>query len=113
MSLTYTPASDRDVRYIARSNAALRTGHLLLVWTSLIAMFVIAFAYWGRRSASDFSRSSEPAVQVTNLNAVSDPKELTPVFEHLFANPADRQSAAQRSFEFIDSVRKARHSLQI
>jgi cell division protein FtsI/penicillin-binding protein 2/cell division protein FtsW (lipid II flippase) len=77
----------------------------------VVATLVLVFAYQGQRSTSDLLRSSQRGVQVTNLNNVSDPKELEPVLEHLFVNPADRQFAAQGLFDFLDSARKAGRSL--
>src|SRR5262245_14561076 len=111
MSLTYTSASERDSRQITAGNARLRSGHLLLALTSVVALLVLVFAYWGRLAASDSSRSSQPVVHLTNLNTVSHSKELEPVLEHVFANPADRRVAAQGLFEFIESVRKEGNTL--
>jgi cell division protein FtsI/penicillin-binding protein 2/cell division protein FtsW (lipid II flippase) len=72
---------------------------------------VLALAYEGRRTTSNLRGSSQPGIHLTNLNNVTDRQELEPVLEHLFVDPADRQSAAQGLFEFIQSVRKAGGSL--
>src|SRR5262249_9141700 len=100
MSLTYTTASDRDQRRIGQNSTQLRTGHLLLLLTSMVAPLVLVLAYQGRRSTSDLLRSTQPAVEVTNLNTVSDAQELEPVLEHLFVNPDDRKFTAQGLFDF-------------
>src|SRR5262245_45356698 len=105
MSLTYTSASERDVRHIAAGNARLRSGHLLLALTSVVAMLVLGSAYSGR------SIKSSNLTNVTNLNAVSDSKQLDPLFEHLYADSAERRAAAQSLFKFIDSIRKSGDSL--
>src|SRR5262245_32989894 len=110
MTQTYTSASDREFRWAADRVAHLRMGPFILALTSLVAMLVIAFAYAGRSTTLGLSASVQP-VRLIDLNTVTDSKELEPVFERLYANPADRRSAAQGLFDFILSVRKEGDSL--
>src|SRR5262249_31401209 len=110
-SRTYTSASDRDSRRITDRNARLNAGHVLLVLTSVATVFVLVLAYWGRLSTFGLSRSAEPPARLTNLNNVSDPKELEPLLQQVFANPPDRRFAAQGLFDFILAIRKAGDSL--
>src|SRR5262245_37482740 len=111
MSRTYTSASDREFRWAADRAAHVHIGHFLLAMTSLVAMLLIGLAYAGRTSTSGLTGSSQRPVLFTNLNTVSDSKELEPSLEHLIANPTDRRFAAQSLFDFILSVRKAGVSL--
>src|SRR5262249_27046085 len=111
MTRTYTSASDREFRWAAEGAAHLHTGHFLLAVTSIVSLLVIAFAYAGRTSMLGLSGSSQQHVRLMDLNTVSNSKELEPVLERLFANPADRRFAAQGLFDFILSVRKAGDSL--
>src|SRR5262250_139772 len=111
MSQTYTSASDRESRWAGDSVAHLRMGHFMLALTCLVAMLVIAFAYAGRISTLGLFESSQERVRLSDLNTVTDSKELEPVLERLFANPVDRRFAAQGLFDFILSVRKAGGSL--
>jgi len=69
-------------------------------------MLVIGLSYAGRLRTVDSSRSS-----VVDLNTVSASSELEPLFEHLYANPAERRTAAQSLFDYILSKRHAGESL--
>ncbi len=83
----------------------------MLVITSILAALVIGLAYSGRVAAQRYAESSQRAVSPTNLNAVTDSKELEPLFEPIFTNALDRRFAAERLLEFILSVRSAGDSL--
>ena len=86
-------------------------GHLLLALTSVVGMLVLGLAHAGRLSAYGLSRSSQQAGQVTNLNTVSDSKQLEPLLERLSLNAADRGFAAQNLFRFIRDLREAGDTL--
>src|SRR5262245_54127540 len=100
MSQTYVSASDRDIRRTAERSARFHRGHLLLALTSILGILVVGLAYAGRLSGFGQAADSQQSVHVTNLNTVSNSKELEPLFERLFANTADRRFAAQNLFDF-------------
>src|SRR5215510_11069526 len=119
MSWSYTSASDRDSQRAAHRSARLHTGHLLLALTSVVAMLVLGLAYAGRLSSFGWGSGTcfisltcqtpnlQQTANLTNLNTVSDSKELEPLLERVFANAADRRFAAKGLFEFILGTRRA------
>jgi cell division protein FtsW (lipid II flippase) len=55
--------------------------------------------------------SSQHSGQVTNLNTVSDSKQLEPLLEGLYLNTADRRFAAENLFRFVRDKRDAGDAL--
>jgi cell division protein FtsW (lipid II flippase) len=111
MGVTHVPAAVRDARRNADTSRRVSERHLVLVMTSVVAALAIGLSCSGRLAAQRHAESSQQAVRLTNLNAVTDSQELEPLFGSIFSNPRDRRFAAERVLEFILSVRNAGDSL--
>src|SRR5882724_764433 len=107
MTLTYTPASERDTR---RTRQRARTPGIsdLLMWvTSCVALFAIALACAGRVRVFDASQPRHADTPIVNVNTVADAAAIEPAAAAIFANPADRRLAAVELFRFLESDRHA------
>jgi cell division protein FtsW (lipid II flippase) len=107
MTLTYTPASERDTRRTRQRARAIGIADLLMWATSCVAVFAIALACAGRLRVFDASQPQHADVPVANVNTVSDPATLEPAAAAIFANPADQRFAALELFRFLAADRQA------
>ena len=111
MGVTHVSAAARDARRATEAGRRPGERHLVLVMTSVVAVLAIGLSYGGRLAAQRHAESSQQAARLTNLNVVTDSRELEPLFGPIFTNPLDRRFAAERVLEFILSVRSAGDSL--
>jgi cell division protein FtsW (lipid II flippase) len=107
MGITHVSAAARD----AWRNADGGLRHLVLAITSVVAVLAIGLAYGGRLAAQRHTESSQHRSQPTNLNLVTDSRDLEPLFHSIFSSAHDRRVAAERVVEFILSERKAGNTL--
>jgi cell division protein FtsW (lipid II flippase) len=110
MSVTYTPAAERD-RRLARRTHPYGWPDLLLGVTSCVALMAIALAYIGRLHAFEASEKTSNRDHIVNLNAVRDPGELEPALGTVFPNPGDRRFAARELFRFMTADPEGRITL--
>jgi cell division protein FtsW (lipid II flippase) len=107
MTVTYTPAAERDLR---RSRRATRPGFSdAMLWaTSLVVALGIALAYLGRVRAFDASETASNPDPIVNLNTVREPVELEGPLAAVFSDRGDRVFAASEMFRFIvaDSAKR-------
>ena len=106
MTLTYTPAAERDTRRARQRARALGISDVLMLATSCVALFAIGLAYAGRLQVFDASQPQHAGVSIVNLNTVSDAAAIEPAMTTIFANPADRRFAALELFRFLETDRQ-------
>ena len=105
MGVTVVSAADRDRRSTADRSRRLDARHAVLAATSAFAILAITLAVSGRVRADAYAVRSQPAAAPINLNAVKDSGALVPLFAPVLPDPADRQLAATRLYQFILSQR--------
>ena len=110
MSVTYTPAAERDTR-LARRTQRREFPDVLLAATSCVAVAAIALACIGRLHVMDASETTSDRGQVVNLNAVRDPGEIEPALATVFPNANDRRFAARELFRFMTADQNKRLAL--
>ena len=103
MSTTFTPAIDRDRLHHVRRSAQPDRHQLLLVLASVVAVMAIGLSYAGRTRVSGLAVSAGP---VTNLNAVTDARELERALEPAFSSVSDRRFAAAQLLAFVLTLKK-------
>jgi cell division protein FtsW (lipid II flippase) len=101
MTVTYVPALDRDARRAALAVSRIRAGDLLLILTSLVAVFAVGLSYAGRIKTFDLSERGRASTRIINLNTVADAAGLEPALESLLPAPLDRRFAARELFQFL------------
>ena len=105
---TLTRAVDRDrLEQVHRTSQPDRH-RLLLVLTSFVAVMAIALSYAGRTTATAELAGSGGlgSGTVTNLNTVTEARELEGALEPAFASLADRRFAAQHLLAHVVALRK-------
>ena len=110
MTVTFTPAAERDTRWRRESAARFGFGDLVLVATSCFVALAIALTYAGRFAAfkrSEHARSDAPI----DLSAVDRPELLEPGLAAVFPDAGDRQFAARDWFQFLTAERASGHRL--
>ena len=105
MGLTYTSTVDRQLRVPSLATRRIGPRDVLLPLTSLVAVLAIGLAYGGRVRdlAGDAGRN---AARLTNLNAVTDARELEAPLTPVFTNQSDRQVAARALFDHVNASRR-------
>jgi len=102
MGITYTHAHQRDERRAARTARQPDFADVLLLCTSLVALFTIGLAFVGQQQRLARASQSAPLI---NLNLIADAQQLEPPLETVLTNPADRRFAARELYSFIASRR--------
>ena len=100
MSLTYTPAAERD-SWAARRTYRFGSPDPLLCATSLLAVAAIALACIGRLHVWNATEQASHRGQPVNLNTVRDAGELEPALATVFPDASDRRFAARELFRFL------------
>ena len=100
MTVTYTPAAERDRRSGRRTGRGGWPDTGLLA-TSFVVVLAIALAYFGRVRAFDISEQAAHRDQAVNVNAVRDATELEPALGTVFPGAGDRIFAAHELFGFL------------
>ena len=99
MGVTVVSAADRDRRSTLSIARNVDARQVVLAATSVFAVLAISLAITGRVRANAFG--SQPPHAPVNLSAVTSPAQLVPVLAPIFTEPADRQLAATRLYQFI------------
>src|SRR5438046_676370 len=105
MTVTFTPAAQRDTRWRRERAARFGLGDLLLVATSCFVALAIGLAYVGRFAAleqSDRGRADTPI----DVSAVERPDLLERGLAAAFPGAGDRQFAAREWFRFLTAERE-------
>jgi cell division protein FtsI/penicillin-binding protein 2/cell division protein FtsW (lipid II flippase) len=104
VSTTFTAAVDRDrLHDRARRTAQPDRHQLLLVLVSVVALMAIALSYVGKTRASAMAGRTRT---VTDLNAVTDARQLERALEPAFSSLSDRRFAAAHLAAFVLAQRK-------
>ena len=103
MSVTFTPAAERDRQESTRRVSAPSTQQWLLVLTSVVAMLAIGLAYAGRVRVS----AIPPGVTVTNLNSAIEARALEPALASAFPAVADRKFVSTQLAAYLASIRQS------
>jgi cell division protein FtsW (lipid II flippase) len=111
VGLTHVTAADRDRRSAVDSARRLDARHAVLAATSIVAVLAIAFPLGGRRTANPFAVGSPGDPPPVNLNAITSPAELIPLFAPVFADANDRRFAATHLHQFVMARRDGGDSL--
>jgi hypothetical protein len=106
VGVTVVSAAERDQRSAAVTARRLDARHAVLAATSVFAILAIALAVSGRVQADAFTAGAQHTAPPINVNTVTDASALTPLLAPVFTDPADRQRAAARLFQFILSRRE-------
>jgi cell division protein FtsW (lipid II flippase) len=97
MTITYTPAVERDKR---RQRVGVRVApSWTLILASGVAVIALALTYNGRFRALSVGATGRDTV--VNLNGVRDAAELEPALAAVYSQPADRRFAARALFQFL------------
>jgi hypothetical protein len=107
MTLTYTPAAERDTLRTRQRASTIGVADLLMLATSCVALFAISLAYAGRVQGFEASSAQHSGVRSVNLNTAANAAELEPALAVVFDNAADRRFAARELFRFVDADRQA------
>ncbi|MBA3269387.1 MAG: FtsW/RodA/SpoVE family cell cycle protein, partial [Acidobacteria bacterium] len=105
MSITFVPATERDLTRASVVGARVDARHALLPLTSIVAILAIGLAYSGRTRASEFPGPALRAVAPINLNTVDDARLLETRLAAVFAHQPDREFAARALLQFIERTR--------
>ena len=100
MTVTYTPAAERDLRRTRRATRP-RLPDALLFATSLVVALGIALGYLGRMGAFDLSETPGNPDRTVNLNTARKAVELEAPLTAVFPERGDRVFAANELFRFI------------
>jgi cell division protein FtsW (lipid II flippase) len=106
MTATYTVAVERQARPKPHWTDRIGLSVLSIAATSFVAMLAIALAYAGRTNVFERPSHAAAAAAPVNLNTVADARPLEAVMATIFSNTDDRQSAAQRLFQFLGDERQ-------
>lgn len=108
MTVTYTPAAERDLRRTRRTARPLLPDALLCA-TSLVVALGIGLALFGRMRAFELSETPASPEQIVDLNTVRKAVELEAPLTAVFPEHGDRVFAATELFRFIasDPARRA------
>jgi cell division protein FtsW (lipid II flippase) len=105
MTVTYVSAAERDRRRTRARAISVGRQDLLLLMTSCVAAFAVAFAYSGRlRAFAQTERERvRPGVAIVNLNTVGSAADLEPLTALVRDSATERQIAARESYQFLAS----------
>jgi cell division protein FtsW (lipid II flippase) len=110
MSETYTVAGDRDAPRTRRRTGLIDQSVVTMVATCCVAILAIALAYAGRMSVVDSAARATTSAPL-NLNTVADAKAIDAAMQPVVPDANDRQTAAERMFQFLGNERQKGRAL--